>query len=62
MKLKEKQNNTEWHVSCVMSNHGHPPHYVIMRFRRDLGHHETMARFSSYEAAQAALTAIQSVL
>jgi len=52
-----KKNNTQWHISTVISNRGHEPHHVITRFRQDLGHHEIMARFHSYEAAQAALTA-----
>jgi len=57
-----KENNTQWHISTVMSNHGHEPHYVIKRFRRDLGHDEIHARFNSYEEAQAELTRYQSVL
>ena len=57
-----KENNTQWHISTVMSNHGHEPHYVIKRFRRDLGHDEIHARFNTYEEAQAELTRYQSVL
>ena len=57
-----KENNTQWHISTVMGNPGNKPHYVIKRFRRDLGHDEIHARFNSYEEAQAELTKCQSVL
>ena len=57
-----KENNTQWHISTVMGNPGNKPHYVINRFRRDLGHYEIHARFNTREEAQAELTKCQSVL
>ena len=55
-----KKNNTQWHINTVMSNHGHEPHYVIKRFREDLGRYVTYAHFNSYEKAKEELAHLQS--
>lgn len=54
-----KKNNTQWHIQCVMSNRGHPPHYTITRFSEELGHYVNHARFNEYEAARLALTEME---